>query len=324
MDEIEVRHPSPTQSLAKTDTQAIRGQEVVDVSPEEFRHLHDYVQIILKRRWVVLTCLLVVFSTVAIGTLKKKPIYEGQVLIEVNPEQPNVLNFKEVLQISSVDVDSYRETQYKVLQSRTLADRVVQTLQLHRNPEFYRNHGLFGLYVTDPETLPANSDSGPPDVTAEYYRNSIEHFTDSMSVRPVRRSNLVEVAFYSEDPKLAARIANQLANDYIEQNLQVKWDETVKASEWLQGQLVGLKAKLEKSEDSLQAYAQANSILFVEEKKNLANERMAQLQTEYTKAQSERFQKEALNSLVQAGKVQDLPGFLSNRLVQDLAVRLSE
>jgi capsular exopolysaccharide synthesis family protein len=159
---------------------------------------------------------------------------------------------------------------------------------------------------------------------AEYYRNSIDHFTDSISVRPVRRSNLVEVSFYSEDPKLAARIANQLANDYIEQNLQVKWDETVKASEWLQGQLVGLKAKLEKSEDALQAYAQANAILFVEEKKNLANERLAQLQTEFTKAQSERFQKEALYGLVQGGKVQDLPGFLSNRLVQDLAVRLSE
>jgi capsular exopolysaccharide synthesis family protein len=324
MDEIEIQQPNPTTSLAKAELPAAFDPGILEITPEGFRHLHDYLQIILKRRWVVLTCLLVVFSTVTIGTLKQKPIYEGQVLVEINPEQPNVLNFKEVLQISGVDVDSYRETQYKVLQSRTLADRVVQTLHLYRNPEFYRNRGLFGLYTTDPETLPSTSDSGPPDVLAEYYRNSIEHLTDSVSVRPVRRSNLVEVAFYSEDRKLAARIANQLANDYIEQNLQVKWDETVKASEWLQGQLVGLKAKLEKSEDALQAYAQANSILFVEEKKNLANERMAQLQTEYTKAQAERFQKEALYGLVQAGKVQDLPGFLSNRLVQDLAVHLSE
>ncbi|MBI4165294.1 MAG: polysaccharide biosynthesis tyrosine autokinase [Acidobacteria bacterium] len=324
MDEIEIQQPNPSNSLVKAEFPAALDPGILEVAPEGFRHLHDYLQIILKRRWAVLTCFIVVFSSVAIGTLKQKPIYQGQVLIEINPEQPNVLNFKEVLQISGVDVDSYRETQYKVLQSRTLADRVVQTLHLYRNPEFYRNRGLFGLYNTDPEILPSKSDSDPPDVLGEYYRNSLEHFTDSISVRPVRRSNLVEVAFYSEDRKLAARIANQLANDYIEQNLQVKWDETVKASEWLQGQLIGLKAKLEKSEDALQAYAQANSILFVEEKKNLANERMAQLQTEYTKAQSDRFQKEALYGLVQEGKVQDLPGFLSNRLVQDLAVRLSE
>jgi len=324
MDEIELRQGNQTQSLAPAGFQGIHEQEVLDISPEEFRHLREYWQIILKRRWVVLTCLLVVFSTVAIGTLKQKPIYQGKVLVEINPEQPNVLNFKEVLQISTVDIDSYRETQYKVMQSRTLAERVTQTLQLHRNPEFYRNRWPFGLIETDPDKIPSASNPGPPDTSADYYRNSVKHFIDSVDVAPVRRSNLVEVSFDSEDPKLAARVANQLAADYIYQNLQVKWDETVKASEWLQDQLVGLKAKLEKSEDSLQAYAQANSILFVEEKKNLVNERLAQLQEEYTKAQAERFQKESLYSLVRAGKVQDLPGFLSNRLIQDLAVRLSE
>jgi uncharacterized protein involved in exopolysaccharide biosynthesis len=323
MDEIELRQGNQTQSLAPTGLQGIHEQEVLDISPEELRHLREYWQIVLKRRWVVLTCLLVIFSTVAIGTLKQKPIYQGKVLVEINPEQPNVLNFKEVLQISSVDVDSYRETQYKVLQSRTLAERVTQTLQLYKNPEFYRNRWPFGLIKTDPDKIPSASDPGPPDTSADYYRNSVKHFIDSVDVAPVRRSNLVEVSFDSEDPKLAARVANQLAADYIYQNLQVKWDETVKASEWLQDQLVGLKAKLEKSEDSLQTYAQTNSILFVEEKKNLVNERLAQLQEEYTKAQAERFQKESLYSLVRAGKVQDLPGFLSNRLIQDLAVRLS-
>ena len=324
MDEIELRRASHTQSLAPTEARPLPPPEVLDVSTEELRHLLDYWRIILKRRWVVLTCLLVVFSTVAIGTLKQKPIYQGKVLVEINPEQPNVLNFKEVLQVSTVDVDSYRETQYKVLQSRTLADRVIQTLHLYRNPEFYRSHGMFGLFESDPDKIPSGSDTGPPDTGSEAYRNTLNHFSDSVDIGPVRRSNLVEVVFFSEDRKLAARAANQLAADYIEQNLQVKWDETVKASEWLQGQLVGLKGKLEKSEDSLQAYAQANSILFVEEKKNLVNERLAQLQVEYTKTQAERFVKESQYSLVQAGEVQDLPGFLSNRLVQDLAVRLSE
>ena len=324
MDPIEVRHGGPTQSLVRADSQVIREQDVLDVSPEEFRHLREYVQIILKRRWVVLTCLLAVFTTVAIGTLKQKPVYEGKVVVEINPEQPNVLNFKEVLQISTVDVDSYRETQYKVLQSRTLAERVVQALQLYKNPEFYQERWPFGLIVANPKTLPSSSNSAPPDVLSDNYRNSVQHLIDSMDVRPVRRSNLVEVAVDSQDPKLAARVANQLANEYIEQNLQVRWDETIKASEWLQGQLTNLKGKLEKDEDDLQSYAQAHSILFIEEKKNLVTERLGQLQNEYTKAQAERFQKESQYSLVRAGKVQDLPGFLSNRLVQDLSVRLAE
>ena len=85
--------------------------------------------------------------------------------------------------------------------------------------------------------------------------------------------------------------------------LQVKWDATTEASEWLSTQLVDLKAKLEKSEDALNAYARANAIIFVEEKQNLVTERLKQLQEEFTKAQSMRFEKESLYSLVEAGRV---------------------
>jgi len=313
-----------TQSLVLSGPQSLRQSiETLDVSAEEIPHLLDYWNVISKRSWVVLSCLSIVFVTVAIGTLKKKPVYEGKVLIEINPEQPNVLNFQEVLQLTSVDIESYRETQYKVLLSRTLAEHVVDGLKLYGYPEFYRGRFLFGLIQSDPDKIPRASDPEPMDHSTNAYRNTVTHFIDSIDVSPVRRSNLVEVSFYSEDAEMAARIANRLANDYIFQNLRVKWDETNKASEWLQGELVGLKAKLEKSEDALQSYARANSIIFVEEKQNLVNERLKQLQEAYTKAQAERFEKESLYNLVQTGRVQDLPGFLDNHLIQDLTSQLS-
>ena len=302
----------------------LREQDVVDISPEEVPHLLDYWRIIVKRRWALLSCLLIVFSVVAIGTLKQKSVYQGKVLVEVNPEEPNVLNFKEVLRLDAMDVDSYRETQYKVLQSRTLAERVINDLQLFRNPEFYRRQALFGLITTNPSKIPSSSDDGPPDTSADAYRNSVKHFLDSASVSPVRRSNLVEVSFDSHNPNLAALIANRLAADYIDQNLQVKWDETLKASEWLSGRLVELKAKLEKSEDALQAYAQANSIVFIDDKKNAETSRLDQLQTELTKAQADRYEKESVYSLLQAGRIDDVPGILSNKLIQDLEFRLAE
>jgi capsular exopolysaccharide synthesis family protein len=325
MANAEVPTTDPAQSLVLSGPQSLRQPIVaLDVSAEELPHLLDYLHVILKRRWVVLSCLLIVFTTVAIGTLKKKPIYEGKVLIEINPEQPNVLNFQEVLQLTSVDIESYRETQYKVLQSRTLAEHVIDDLKLCRYPEFYKGSLLFGLIQVVPDKIPSASDPEPPDRSMDAYRNTVRHFIDNIDVSPVRRSNLVELSFYSENAELAARIANQLSTEYIDQNLQVKWDEANKASEWLSGKLVGLKAKLEKSDDALQSYARANSIIFVEEKQNLVNERLKQLQEEYTKAQALRFQKESLYNLVQAGRVQDLPGVLSNGLIQNLATRLAE
>jgi capsular exopolysaccharide synthesis family protein len=298
--------------------------ETLDVSAEEVLHLLDYWQLIRKRRWTVLATLLFVFMTVAIGTLKQKPIYEGKVLLEINPEEPSVLTFNQVVAAESRDLDSYRETQYKVLESRTLAERVIRDLALYRYPEFYQRHPFLGLIDLNPDSIPSPSDPRPADPNSDVYLNSVKNFSNKLDISPVRRSNLVEVSFESYDPKLASAIANKLADDYTTENLEVKWDEANKASDWLSKQLVPLKAGLEKSEDSLQEYAQANSIVFLTESQNLVNTRLGELQQEYTKAQADRYQKQSMYGLVQSGKTQDLPGVLANGLVQNLATRLAE
>ena len=314
-----------TQSLVISGPQNLRQPfETLDVSAEEVQPLLDYWNAISKRRWLVLSCLLIVFSTVAIGTLKKRPVYEGRAIIEINPEQPDVLDFKEVVQANRVDLDAYRGTQYEILQSRSLARHVVDNLKLYRYPEFYKGRMLFGMIQRDPERIPQPSDPDPPDRSAGAYGNTISNFIGNIDVSPVRRSNLVEVSFYSEDPVLAARIANELCKDYIWQNFQVKWDATTEASEWLSHQLVDLKIKLEKSEDALNAYARAKGIIFVQEKQNLVTETLRQLQEKYTAAQSLRFEREALYDLVQSGRVHDLPGFLENKMIQDMTVELTK
>ena len=303
---------------------ALIAGEVLDIAPEEIPHLRDYWNVILKRRWVVLSSLLIVLGTVLIGTLKQKPTYRGTVLLEIVPEEPNVLNFKEILQINAINVDSYLQTRYKLLQSRSLADRVVRRLELYRRPEFYKGKALFGFVERDPDPVPSRNTNEEIQTIKEAYGNSIKNFLDRIGISPVRGSNLVEASFDSQDPAMAARIANQLASEFIEQNLDVKWEATEKASEWLSRRLGGLKAKLEKTEDALQAYAQRNSILFVTEKQDLANARLEQLQEELTKAQAERYQKESISKLLRENTEGGIPGVLSNQLVQNLTMLIAE
>jgi succinoglycan biosynthesis transport protein ExoP len=328
-DERSLTPVNPMRSLGRRSAASLREEEVLDVSAEESLRLLDYWQIILKRRWIVLTSLLIVFTTVALATFKQKPVYAGKVLIEINPEEPQVLSFQQIAQAgASWDIESYRETQYKILKSRSLAERVVRDLHLYEYPEFYEGHAFLGLVTSVPKHIPSPSDPSPPDASSEAFRNSVDNFMGATGVDPIQRSNLVRVSFYSHDAARASRIANQLTNDYIDQNLQVKWDEALKASEWLSGRLVELKTKLQKSEDALQAYAEQNSILFVQNAANgaaqsMAGARMEQLQEEYTKAQSDRTKYESLYSLVREGRVQDLPGFLSNALIQTLQANLS-
>ena len=304
--------------------QVVREQPVVDVSPEDVPHLLDYWAIILKRRWMVLATTLIVFATVAIGTLKQRPLYRGKVTIEIDPEPPNVVNFKEVVPSSPLDVDSYRQTQYKILQSRTLAERVVQDLQLFKLPEFYRSRWLFGLIESDPSRLPAPTDPNPPDPNLDYVRNAVSHVQNFLDVSPVRRSNLVEVSFDSYDPDMAARVANKIGDEYINENLDLRWDQTMKASQWLAGRLVGLQATLEKSQDELQAYASSHSLVFLSDKENMANVRLREMMTEYTTAEADRFTRQAAYNQIKKGDIDELPEVMNDRIVMDLKEKMAD
>ncbi len=329
MDELEKIDGSRYASQSQISPQGLREVEVVDVSPEEIPHLLDYWAIVLKRRWVVIACIVVVFSTVALGTLKERPVYEGRVTLEIDPEPPtSVVNFKEIVNISPADIDSYRETQYKILQSRSLAERVVRNLQLYKLPEFYKGRILFGLIAPNPRQLPSLSDPNPPDASSDYFANAVAHLQSFEDISPMQRSDLVKVAFDSYSPQLAARVANQIAEDYIQQNLETKWDETEAASKWLGTRLVGLKAKLEKSEDALQAYAQSHSLLFIQsaDKGNvsLADAGLQNLLGEYSKAQGDLFEAQADYRMVQEGKTEDLPLVMNDRVFQDLLERRAD
>src|SRR5208283_1990147 len=90
---------------------------------------------IQKRRWTVLSILLVTLTIVSIVTFKEKAIYRADALLEIQKENANIPTVQELFQLENVS-DNYLETQYKVLQSETLARRVIDQLHLERDSEF--------------------------------------------------------------------------------------------------------------------------------------------------------------------------------------------
>jgi len=318
----EVREP---EALVRADHTLARESVVLDVAPEEVPHLLDYWELVLKRRWLVLTCVLVVFTTVAIGTLKEKPVYEGKVEIEIDPEPPSVVNFKEVVSVgNNGDFESYQDTQYKLIKSRTLAEQVVKDLKLYENPEFIRPRYLFGLIEGAVPTLPPNIDEDPPDASSPLFKNAVAYFQTAVDVDPVRRSNLADITFDTYDPNLAATVANKLANEYSNFNLETKYDETMKASAWLQNKIADMKIAVEKADDKLAEYARANGIVFVNDKETLVTAHLSQVATSLTAAQNDLIAIGTLYDQVQAGHIETLPGIVDNPLVQDLQRRKTD
>src|SRR5712692_5134309 len=132
MDEVEGPQANQTQSLAWNPRRDdLLHEPAVDIPAEDPPHLLDYLNIVRKRRWAVYSCLLIVLGISAIGTFRQRPVYRATALLEVNPEAPDVLNLKDLLQAgSATDLETYRATQIKVLSSRSLAERVIEKLQL--------------------------------------------------------------------------------------------------------------------------------------------------------------------------------------------------
>jgi len=324
---IKLYEPAP-RALARQTTGLPATSETVDTG--ETPDLRAYWRVIRKRRWTILMMFSVLFTVVLIWTLKQKPIYLAHALLEIQRENPDIPNLKELFELETVS-DTYLETQYKVLRSENLARRVINQLRLNKLAEFnppqgwWTRWGHAGNKVSAPQTFAAESAS---DEDPDAYQTTLKRFQDLLSVQPLRRSRLVDVSFESQDPNLAARVVNTLSANYIERNLEARWQATEKASEWLSQQLRELKAKLEKSEDELQTYARKNGLLFLETEKgnaeNIVNERLRQLQEELTKAQAALYEKESLYRLVQAGDYGSLPGVFENKLIQDLSVRLAE
>ena len=96
---------------------------------EEEIRLRDYFHVIRKRRWVIITVLFIVAVSITILTFRQTPVYEATAQILIEKEAPNIVNFKEVLELDSVDQEYY-QTQYRILKSRTLVKEVLNKLNL--------------------------------------------------------------------------------------------------------------------------------------------------------------------------------------------------
>lgn len=279
-----------------------------DQLPRE-AHLLDYVIILRKHQWLILTFLLTVVTVVTIASFKMKPVYEAAARVEVDKESQNVLRFQDDNAYDDyMDSEDYIETQAKILQSETLALQTIKSLDLGRYPEF-------GGSVNSLTFAQSGTASKRPAILGA--------FLGGLSVKRVPNSRLIEVRFEAEDPQLAALVVNTHLQDFIEQNFRSKYDATTQASTWLSAELEELRLKVEKSEDERIAYERKNQIWQIDEKQDITTQKLADLSKTVTDAQTALAEREALYRMAVAGNVDSLPAARDNAVIQDLVKRKS-
>jgi capsular exopolysaccharide synthesis family protein len=302
------------------------GYSYPPLQEEKEVNLRDYWKVIRKRQWIIVAFFLVVVITTAIATFTMRPIYRGTVTVQINKENPQIVDFKEIFAVNTMDMDYY-QTQYKVLESRSLAKRVIYSLKLADHPQFLSEpetpfqkwksnilNPIYGLFSSSDET----SDSGKHSIESERETALINQFLARLKIEPIRNSRLVKIHFDSNYPELSTKVSNTLAASYIQQSLETRFIATQQAKEWLTGQLGDLKAKVERADEALQTFGSMHGIISLEEKENVIIQRLTELNEALTKAESERMAKEALYKQTKDRNFDALPSILENKLIMDL------
>ncbi len=302
-------------------------------------HLKDYIRIIRKRRWIILTFFIIVVVSVTISSFLSSPVYKATARILIERETPNVLSFQEVLALDTSDSDYY-QTQYTILKSRTLAKDVLasvglleQTLQAQTSrfsPRAMLNGLLTLLGLREPLSAEAEKRLQEEFAITQFLNTTID-------IEPIKGSRLVDVSAFSTDPAMAAQLANTLVELYIKQNLDAKVGVSHQAVGWLEEQLKSSQTKVADSEEALMGYKQEHGIISLEDRQNIVMQKLSELNTAVNNARIKRISVEAQYKQIQEflevnqtipsaaalAKLESISQVINNPLIQKLKVDLS-
>ena len=255
--------------------------------------LHAYWRTIVRRRWLIIPFFLATVVVTGLITLKQTRIFDATTTIIVDLQAPKVLDKDTVQEV--VDSGSggfwaskeFLETQFKVITSRAVAQRVVDKLGLAQNLKFL---GLDS--VSDPAARERRRTGADP----------VQLLLKTMKLQPVKDSRIVRITYEDEDPQLAAQIANTWAESYITENLAVRSSTTANASEWLEGQLVDLEKKLNDSGQALFEFKKTHDIVATtwEDRQSMVTSRLNQINDALTRARVKRAELQARNDAIRA------------------------
>lgn len=244
----------------------MRDYEEVD----ERIDLRHYWNVIRRRKWPILALAFTVSLVAALVALSMTPVYQASATVLIESQQSNVVSIEEVYELDTRSREYY-ETQVELLKSRPLAADVVETLALASEPEFSGEEQQGGFKLDwlnldwrswlpfDPASQAAGLQQNlDPD------QQVIAAYSSRLSIEPVRNTQLVRVNFESQQPALAARVANAHAKAYVNSLLAARGDVVGSADEFMTERLGGLEEALQESERRLQEFREREQLVDVE------------------------------------------------------------
>jgi len=317
--------PSPmpvrNQQLAAMDPRSQALSTLVRSGESEFGEkevdLLEYWRVIAKRKWTVLAVFAIVLLTGVMVTMLTTPIYRATATVQIERQANGVVKVPGIDSGDIVYDPEFYETQFQLLRSRSMAEKVAADLD--------PNEPVFAV-MSSPSPLGKLRQAvlgmrGPETEVVDLAgrRGQLVGLVQSgLSIEPVKGSRLARIHFDSPDGALSAKIANAVAEGFIESNMERRIDNSSYAKEFLEDRLEQVKLKLQDSEKALADFAQQEQIVNIGDRQSLLSGDLTALNGALTTAKQERIDAEARLRQSQGASVFSHPLMLQNEGVQAL------
>ena len=296
-------------------------------SVSEAPSFRDYWLVVRKHQWKILACLVSAVIVSGIIVFTTTPIYVARATLMIERKAPQVVKIQQVIgETDEADESSFYESQYQVLQSRSLAAAVIKAQKLDKDAAFLKQSESgfsLGQLLSMPiawlqSLLPQQAPISQPSSIAGIDSAIINSYSGMVSIEPVKRSRIVRIAISSPNPELAARVANAHVDGYIQHGFKLKSQANEEARKFLESKLGELKHRVENSEMTLNQFRRGKGIISLDEKENIVVDRLADLNRRLTESEADRIGFEAQARLIKNRQYDSLPAVISNPLIQTL------
>jgi len=327
----------------------------VDPNAENEVHLLDYWRAIRKRLWLVISIIALITMIAVVYVARKPDFYEAQARVQVNLEDTESVTGKNSYFYGSSDDPIYFNTQLQILVSQGLMRRVVRTLDLEHNPDFFKGSAqkpstgqkileMVGLSkkqssseIPTRDQLPLTSSSVAPGtaredlVEAKRLAPFVGMILDGLKVDPVKESRgyyketrLIDIRYTHIDPQVAAKVVNAVAETYVFSNLEKRTETNNTTGSFLQKRIAELQQQIRTEEERLVNYARNNQIISLDPNQNTVVERLAALNRQLLEAENDRKTAEAVYNAARAPGAADALADSDAKQASDLEGKLND
>jgi succinoglycan biosynthesis transport protein ExoP len=311
-------------------SQVTKRDPFASAEDEDTLDLGRMLQALWRRKWIILGLSLVIGAATALWVGAKPAVYQARATLLIEQGEANVVSIQDVYNTGYRGWE-YMQTQFELLRSRSLAERVVRKLALHNMERFRpRPPAPKPWYHIDLSALkPAGFNAAPEQPWVMPSEESqilalTSMIAGGIQVQQLGDSNLVEVIYESDDAQFAASITNTYLDEYINSHLDAKLDSTLLATDWLNLRLSDLRDNLKRSEERLQAFREQEQLVDMQGVTTLSQQEISNLNNTYSQSRQRRLELEATQLELERMKdasldeLLTLPAILNHNVISGL------